>query len=170
MSALVPTILQTLQARNLVSLTIGGGTIATDGSGTVTWGTPIEVSVATSGGTKEFESLTWSIDPDLLMDAPSDLPVASYIIDRDDFTVTLTLKELSSGPGTIMTVASTSDVIRLVAVYRPRGGSSGGTCVSIIGERGNASGMLGIGKNTASFTIRPFGNELFVGPVASNPY
>jgi hypothetical protein len=153
------TLYQYLQARNIVSCNVYPGTVATDSS--ITWGTAVEYVAA-----KIFGGIEWSTDADLVNFKPVDQMWANYA--ADGYDATFRIRELlnNTGTGNLYAAASVADFVKVVALYRARGLSSGGVYLAFWGQVGPNDGSFTRGVNEASLTLRPAGSGVYISATA----
>ncbi len=146
---------QYLQARNIISCNVKPGTIATDS--TFTWGTAVEMV-----GLKVFGGIDWTTDADLVNFKPVDQLWANY--SPDGYDATFRLQELlpNNGIGNLYGMASTADYVRVEALFRARGLSSGGVYLAFYGAVGPNDGGLNAGRNEGSLLLRPAGAGVYI--------
>lgn len=156
-----------VQARDLLSATVAGGTQGSDG--TITWGTASELSVRNSGsGT--FKAFEFSGDPQHERFMPSDLVVANYQIEFDDWNFTAREITPANGAGVLTTLWTTKDFLRFDYVYRPRNLVSGaGIRLVVVGTRAPIRIPFGAGENVQEVTIKPIGWPVYIGTSTDTP-
>lgn len=161
------TIPRYLQARNLLSLTLQAGSVAS--TGVVTWGTAIEYAIANTG-TAGFDAFELRFGPQMDKFVPADTLVASYQIEHEDWTATLREITPQSSIGGVMTTFGGADYIRVLAKYgAPGAASSAQTMLVLIGVRETAQFGIGAGRNTQELNLRPCGYAVWVGAGNGSP-
>ncbi len=161
----MPNIIQYLQARNLVQCVVAVTNPAANGD--LVFGTGVDLSK--NGGTGTFKSLEVNGQPTSEMFRASDLTVANYQIEFDDWTATLTELTPANGSGVLTAATVNLDYVRIDAVYRQRGVTSGGIRVVIVGVRDGQPFRIGDGQNTQSLGLKPCGFNIWTGLVSTAP-
>lgn len=163
-----------LQARDLKTALVSGGTLGSSG---ITWGTGIEMSVRGSG-TATWKAFEFSSQPSLTNFMSSDLGVANYQNEFEDFDFTAreitpvnglgTLGVLCGGTGT----TAGYDYLRFEYTYRARELSSGNIYkLVIVGIRGPYRNGFTMGENTQEVTIKPISYGVWLGlSTDTSPY
>lgn len=159
------TIPQFLQARDIIDMNVSAGT--PNASGVVTFGTAVDLSVA--GGAATFKALEISLDPAHLKVHASGLVVPNYVVEEDDFTVTIREVIPANGEGNLLALAYAHDYIRVGVLYRPHWAATGGTQLVVAGVRGTLQTGIQMGENVASLTLRPAAQAFWAGNSAATP-
>jgi len=155
-----------LQARDLLSISAQGGTLGASG---ITWATAIEMSVA-GAGTGTWKAFEFNGNPNLANFMASDLTVANYQIEFEDFDFTVREITPQNGMGTLTLLATTYDFMRFDYVYRPRHIASGaGVRLIAVGTRGPLNNPFTIGENVQALTLKPVGYGFWVGASTDTP-
>ncbi len=161
------TIPRFLQARDLLSALIAPGNL--NSTGAVDWSTAIEMSVR-STGTGTWKAFELNGNPALERFMPSDLGVANYQNEYEDFDFTIREITPVNGMGTLTLIATTADFVRVDYVYRPRNLSSGaGVRLVAVGARGTLRNSFTAGENTQELGIKPIGYGVWVGVSTASP-
>ncbi|WP_395089292.1 hypothetical protein [Armatimonas sp.] len=149
-----------LQARDLLSATIQGGTM---GSGGITWSTAIEMSVA-GAGTATWKAFEIQNNPNNVLFMPSDMGVANYQNEHEDFNFTVREITPQNGLGTLTAIAAAYDYARVVYNYRGRHLSTGASakCVAV-GARGGLRNGIAAGENVQELSLQPIGYGVWFG-------
>jgi hypothetical protein len=161
------TIPRFLQARDLLSALVAPGNL--DASGAIVWGTAIEMAVK-AAGTGTWKAFEFNGNPSLERFVPSDLGVANYQNEYEDFDFTIREITPPNGTGTLTLIATTADFVRVDYIYRPRNvGTGAGTRLVAVGARGNLRNGFSQGENTQELGIKPVGFGVWVGLSTSTP-
>lgn len=157
-----------LQARDLLSATASAGSLGTT-TGTITWGTAVQMAVAGTGsGT--WKACEFTGEPNLQLFMPSDLGVANYQNEFEDWTFVVREITPVNGAGVLTAMWAATDYFRFDYVYRARNLSTGaGTRLVVVGARGQLTNPFGPGENVQQVTIRPIGFPVYVGVSTDTP-
>lgn len=155
------TIPRFLQARDLISALVAPG--ALNSSGAIVWGTAIEMSIK-AAGTGTWKAFEFNGSANLEKFTPSDLGVANYQNEFEDFDFTVREITPVNGMGTLTLMATTTDFVRVDYIYRPRYLASGaGIRLVAVGARGTLRNGFSQGENTQELAIKPVGYGVWVG-------
>ena len=163
------TIYPFLQARNLRSLAVQGGSPDAT-TGVITWGTASDLAAQATAGTRTFKAFDWESNPSTELIRPSDLPTANYVIEYEDFDITIQEIIPANGSGVLGVMLMGFDYFRVVAGYAPRGATAVVATVAAVGIRGSGKGAVGPGENVQSLQLKPIGSNLYIGPPNSIPF
>jgi hypothetical protein len=161
------TIPRYLQARDLLSALVAPGNLNT--SGAIAWGTAVEMSIR-SVGTGTWKAFEFNSNPNLASFTPSDMGVANYQNEMEDFDFTIREITPVNGMGTLTLIATTADFVRVDYIYRPRNLTSGaGVRLVVAGSRGNLRNGFSQGENTQELGIKPVSYGVWVGASTDTP-
>lgn len=156
------TIPRYLQGRDLLTALISPGNL--NSSGQIAWGSALEISVRGASGSGTWKAFELNGNPNLVNFTPSDMAVASYQNDLEDFDFTVREITPVNGMGTLTLIATTADFVRVDYVYRPRNLSTGaGTRLVAVGARGTLRNSFSQGENTQELSIKPVSYGVWVG-------
>lgn len=164
-----------LQARDLISALITPGNL--NASGVIVWGTDIEMAIF-AGGTGTWKAFELNNNPSLTNFMPSDMGVANYQNEYEDFD--FTIRELTpvNGPGSLMfingyhngTAYVGYDFVRVDYIYRPRYKTTGtGVRLVAVGTRGPVRHTYSQGENLQEMTLKPINYGVWVGLSSATP-
>jgi hypothetical protein len=161
------TIPRFLQARDLLSALVAPGNL--NASGEIVFGTAIEMAVRATG-TGTWKAFEFNGNPALERFTPSDLGVANYQNEYEDFDFTIREITPVNGMGTLTLIATTADFVRVDYIYRPRNLTTGaGTRLVAVGTRGTLRNGYTQGENTQELGIKPVGFGVWVGLSTATP-
>lgn len=161
------TIPRYLQARDLLSALVAPGNL--NSSGAIVWGTAVEMAVK-AAGTGTWKAFELSGNPTLERFTPSDMGVANYQNEYEDYDFTIREITPVNGMGTLTLISTTADFVRVDYIYRPRNLSSGaGVRLVATGARGPLRNGYSQGENTQELTIKPVGYGVWVGASTDTP-
>jgi hypothetical protein len=153
-----------LQAQNLVYL-IGQGGVPNNTTGLFNWSTAKDIGSRTGDGT--FEAIEWDIDNTLENFRAADAIMKVMMKEEIDFLIGVNAVSSSAYAGVLAELAMNFDVVRIEALYRPKGATTGGTIVLFAGTIQKLRGGIRSGKNITTMPVVPIGEYPYIGPATT---
>ena len=150
-----------LKASNIVSIVVSGGNDGT--AGAITWSTGVDLSFA--NGTGAYENFRISPKKELMDATPTDSPYKIMLPGRIDLSLTIEEIRAADGGTALELIAAQYDYIKVIALYRAKGASTGGVYQAAMGVISDADFGLSelVSKNTFKITTACMGKGYYTG-------